>query len=111
MDVDDDDEYTNAAAPQSVFIMTVSAARMYWLLRYVNVHFRVINNKYSKASTTSRKKSDWAAGCICREGQGGSTPCTQRLTPMHMVKNAMRRSILSRPLMLHFMCGFDSRRS
>jgi len=34
MDVDDDDEYfMNAAAAHSAFVMTVSAARMYWLLR------------------------------------------------------------------------------
>jgi len=28
MDVDDDDEYVNAAAAHAVFVMTVSAARM-----------------------------------------------------------------------------------
>jgi len=33
MDVDDDDEYMNAAAAHAAFLMTVSAARMYWLLR------------------------------------------------------------------------------
>jgi len=32
MDVDDDDEYTNAAAAHAAFVMTVSAASMYWLL-------------------------------------------------------------------------------
>jgi len=32
MDVDDDDEYINAAAAHAAFVMTVSAARMYWLL-------------------------------------------------------------------------------
>jgi len=35
MDVDDDDdEYMNAAAAHAAFAMTVSAARMYWLLRH-----------------------------------------------------------------------------
>ena len=32
MDVDDDDEYMNAAAAHAAFVMTVSAARMCWLL-------------------------------------------------------------------------------
>ena len=34
-DVDDDDEYMNAAAAHAAFVMTVSAPRMYWLLRYI----------------------------------------------------------------------------
>ena len=34
MDVDDDDEYMNAAAAHAAFVMTISAARMYWLLRH-----------------------------------------------------------------------------
>jgi len=34
MDVVDDDEYKNAAAAHAAFVMTVSAARMYWLLRH-----------------------------------------------------------------------------
>jgi len=44
MDVDDDDEYMNAAAAHAAFVMTVSAARMYWLLRHaqhaldINIH-------------------------------------------------------------------------
>ena len=42
MDVDDDDECTNAAAAHAAFVMTVSAARMYWLLRYAQ-HVRDIN--------------------------------------------------------------------
>jgi len=42
MDVDDDDEYMNAAAAHAAFVMTVSAARMYWLLRHVQ-HARDIN--------------------------------------------------------------------
>jgi len=33
MDVDDDDEYMNAAAAHAAFVMTVSAASMYCLLR------------------------------------------------------------------------------
>jgi len=32
MEVDDDDEYMNAA--HAAFVMTVSAASMYWLLRH-----------------------------------------------------------------------------
>jgi len=42
MDVDDDDEYMNAAAAHAAFVMTLSAARMYWLLRYAQ-HARYIN--------------------------------------------------------------------
>ena len=42
MDVDDDDEYMNAAAAHAAFVMTVSAARMYWLLRHAH-HARDIN--------------------------------------------------------------------
>ena len=42
MDVDDDDEYMNAAAAHAAFVMTVSAARMYWLLRHAQ-HARDIN--------------------------------------------------------------------
>jgi len=44
MDVDDDDEYMNAAAAHAAFLTTVSAARMYWLLRHaqhalgINIH-------------------------------------------------------------------------
>jgi len=44
MNVDDDDEYMNAAATHAAFVMTVSAARMYWLLRHaqhasdINIH-------------------------------------------------------------------------
>jgi len=44
MDVDDDDEYMNAAAAHAAFVMAVSAASMYWLLRhaqharYMNIH-------------------------------------------------------------------------
>ena len=44
MNVDDDDEYMNAAAAYAAFVMTVSAARMYWLLRHaqyardINIH-------------------------------------------------------------------------
>jgi len=42
MDVDDDDEYMNAAAAHAAFVMTVSAANMYWLLRHAQ-HARDIN--------------------------------------------------------------------
>ena len=45
MDVDDDDEYMNAAAAHAAFVMTdvtVSAARMFWLLRHAQ-HARDIN--------------------------------------------------------------------
>jgi len=35
MDVDDGDEYMNAAAAHAAFVMAVSAARMYWLLRHI----------------------------------------------------------------------------
>jgi len=44
MDVDDDDAYINAAAAHAAFVATVSAARMYWLLRHaqqardINIH-------------------------------------------------------------------------
>ena len=34
MDVDDDGEYMNAASAHAAFVMTVWAARMYWLLRH-----------------------------------------------------------------------------
>jgi len=42
VDVNDDDEYMNAAAAHAAFVMTVSAARMYWLLRHAQ-HARSIN--------------------------------------------------------------------
>jgi len=42
VDVDDDDEYMNAAAAHAAFVMTVSAARVYWLLRHAQ-HARYIN--------------------------------------------------------------------
>ena len=38
MGVDDDGEYMNAAAAHAAFVMTVSAASMYWLLRH-STHF------------------------------------------------------------------------
>jgi len=44
MDVDDDDEYMNTAAVHAAFVMTASAARMYWLVRHaqhacnINIH-------------------------------------------------------------------------
>jgi len=42
MDVDDDYEYMSAAAAHAAFVMTVSAAMMYWLLRHAQ-HARDIN--------------------------------------------------------------------
>ena len=42
MDVDDDDEYINAVAAHSAFVMTVSSASMYWLSRHAQ-HARDIN--------------------------------------------------------------------
>jgi len=43
MDVDDDNAYMNAAAAHAAFVMTVSAARMYyWLLHHAQ-HARDIN--------------------------------------------------------------------
>jgi len=42
MDVDDDDEYMTAAAAHATFVMTVSAASIYWLLRRAQ-HARDIN--------------------------------------------------------------------
>ena len=43
MDVDDDDE--NAAAAHAAFVMTVSAARTYWLLRHAQ-HTRDISSDH-----------------------------------------------------------------
>jgi len=57
MDADDDDEYMNEAAAHAAFVMTVSAARMYWLLRHPQ-HMRDINiHKLHPLP----KKSAWAA--------------------------------------------------
>jgi len=42
MDVDDDDEYINAAVAHAAFVMTVSASSTYWLLRHAQ-HARDIN--------------------------------------------------------------------
>jgi len=42
MDVDEDDDYMNAAAAHVAFVITVSTARMYWLLRHAQ-HARYIN--------------------------------------------------------------------
>ena len=58
MDVDDDDEYMNAAAAHAAFVMTVSAANMYWLLRHAQ-HEHDIN--IHKLHPLPRKKSAWAA--------------------------------------------------
>jgi len=43
MDVDDNDEYINAAAAHASFVVTVSAASMYWLLHHAQ-HVWDINN-------------------------------------------------------------------
>jgi len=43
MDVDGDDEHKNAAAAHAAFVVTVSAARMYWLLH----HAQHARDKYS----------------------------------------------------------------
>jgi len=40
--IDDDDKYMNTAAAHAAFVMTISAARMYWLLRHAQ-HARDIN--------------------------------------------------------------------
>jgi len=57
MDVDDDDEYMNAAAAHAAFDMTVSAASMYWLLRHaqqargINIHkFHPLTEKLAWAA-------------------------------------------------------------
>ena len=42
MDVDDDDEFMNAAAAHAALVMIVSAATIYWLLRHAQ-HERDIN--------------------------------------------------------------------
>jgi len=34
VDVDDDGEYMNGAAAHAAFVVSVSAAKMYWLLRH-----------------------------------------------------------------------------
>ena len=57
MDVNDD-EYMNAAAAHAAFVMTVSAASMYWLLRHAQ-HARDIN--IHKLHPLPEKKSAWAA--------------------------------------------------
>ena len=56
------DEYMNAAAAHAVFVMTVSAARMYWLLRHAQ-HARDIN--IHKRHTLPGKKSAWAVPIFC----------------------------------------------
>jgi len=61
MDVDDDDEYMNAAVAHTAFVMTVSAARINWLLRHAQ-HARDIN--IHKLHTLP-KKSAWALPIFC----------------------------------------------
>jgi len=58
MDVDDDDEYTNAAAAHAAFV----AARMYGLLRHPH-HARDIN--IHKLQPLPEKKSAWALPIFC----------------------------------------------
>jgi len=57
MDVDDDDECMNAAAAHAAFVMTVSAATMYWLLRHAQ---HACNINIYKLHPLP-KKSAWAA--------------------------------------------------
>jgi len=59
MDVDDDDEYMNAAAAHAAFVMIVSAASMYWLLRHAQ-NARDINI-HKLHTLLPEKKSAWAA--------------------------------------------------
>jgi len=42
MDVADDDECMNAAAAHAAFVITVGAARMYWLLRLTSCTERAL---------------------------------------------------------------------
>jgi len=58
MDVDDDDEYMNAAAAHAAFVMIVSAASMYWLLRHAQ-HTRDINIR--KLHPLPEKNRLWVA--------------------------------------------------
>jgi len=73
MDVDDDDEYTNAAAAHAAFVMTVSAARMYWLLRRAQ-HARDINiHKLHPFPEKNRFG-------LCRSSAHGTHPFTELKT-------------------------------
>jgi len=58
MDVDDDDEYMNAAAAHAAFVMTVSAASTYWLLRHAQ---HACNINTHKLHPLLENKSAWAA--------------------------------------------------
>ena len=62
MDVDDNDEYMNAATAHAAFVMTVSAARMYWLLHHA-LHVRDIN--IHKLHALPEKKLAWALPIFC----------------------------------------------
>jgi len=62
MDVDDDDEYMNAAAAHAAFVMTVSAASMYRFLRHAQ-HARDIN--IHKLHPLPEKKSAWSLPIFC----------------------------------------------
>jgi len=46
MDVVDHDKYMNAAAAYAVFVMTVSAASMYWLLKGCSTVQKIVIEKY-----------------------------------------------------------------
>jgi len=45
MDVDDHGEYMNAAAAHAAFVMTVSAASMYWLLKGCSTVQKIVIEK------------------------------------------------------------------
>jgi len=57
MDVDDDDEYMNAAAAHAAFVMTVSAASM---------HSTRATSIFIKLYPLREKKSDWALPIFCK---------------------------------------------
>ena len=71
MDVDDDDdEYMNAAAAHAAFVMTVSAARMYWLLchaqhaRDINIHKLHPLPEKNRLGPICRFSAQWNCGYI-----------------------------------------------
>jgi len=108
-DVDDDDEYMNAAAAHAAFVMTVSAARMYWLLRHaqhardINIHklhplpkniglgsADFLHSGTSQATGIKRAEGELRAGCSSGHGPhtaryigiaSHSTPASRLLPP------------------------------
>jgi len=50
MDVDDDAKYMNAAAAHAAFVMTVSAASMYSLLRHAQRQIFISSTHFPKIS-------------------------------------------------------------